>query len=62
MKRLSQELNISIRLLFTKGHLKSPCDGVGGNIKTQVEQAALTNFVEGVVDPIHSVEDAKKVI
>ena len=63
MKRLAQELNISIRLLFTEaGHGKSPCDGVGGNIKTQVEQAALTNFGEGVVEPIHSVEDVKKVI
>ena len=35
---------------------------MGGNIKTKVEQAALTNFGEGVVEPIHSVEDVKKVI
>ena len=51
MKKLAEELNISIRLLFIEaGHGKSPCDGVGGNIKTQVENAML------------NAEDVKKVI
>ena len=63
MKRLAQELKISIRLLFTEsGHGKSPCDGVGGNIKTQVEAAMLASFGQGLVEPIHSVQDVKKVI
>jgi hypothetical protein len=56
-------LKISIRLLFTEsGHGKSPCDGVGGNIKTQVEAAMLASFGQGLVEPIHSVQDVKKVI
>ena len=38
MRRFCEELGISIRILFTKaGHGKSPCDGVGGNVKTQFE-------------------------
>ena len=57
MKKLAEELNISIRLLFTEaGHGKSPCDGVGGNIKTQVENANKE------VESIHTAEDVKKVI
>ena len=63
MKRLAQELKISIQLLFTEaGHGKSPCDGVGGNIKTQVEAAMLASFGQGLLEPIHSVQDVKKVI
>ena len=63
MKRLAQELKINIRLLFTEaGHGKSPCDGVGGNIKTQVEAAMLASFGQGLLEPIHSVQDVKKVI
>ena len=39
MRRLAVELQICIRLLFTEsGHGKSACDGVGANIKTQVEE------------------------
>ena len=35
MKKLAMEFGISIRLLFTEaGHGKSPCDGVGRNMKT----------------------------
>ena len=45
MKKLAEELNISIRLLFTEaGHGKSPCDGVGENIETQVENAIMNDF------------------
>ena len=47
MKRFCIEFGISIRLLFTEaGHGKSPCDGVGGNIKTQVEAVAMNIFGE----------------
>ena len=47
MKRLATELGICIRLLFTEsGHGKSPCDGVGGNIKKQVEEVLLRNYGE----------------
>ena len=63
MKRIAQELNITIRLLFTEaGHGKSPCDGVGGNIKTQVESVMLESFGKDRVETIHSVEDVAKVI
>lgn len=63
MKKLDEELNISIRLLFTEaGHGKSPCDGVGGNIKTQVENAMLNDFGNKEVESIHTAEDVKKVI
>ncbi len=63
MKRIAQELNITIRLLFTEaGHGKSPCDGVGGNIKTQVESVMLESFGKDRVETIHSVEDVEKVI
>ena len=47
MKTLAEELGVTIRLLFTEsGHGKSPCDGVGGNIKTEVENALLTKDME----------------
>ena len=63
MKKIAQELNVSIRLLFTEaGHGKSPYDGVGGNIKTQVESALLNNFGQNATDAIHSVKDVKKLI
>ena len=63
MKILAQELQVSIRLLFTEaGHGKSPCDGVGGNIKTQVESAMLAMFGDKETNSIHSVQDVKKVI
>ena len=63
MKRLCLELNISIRLLFTEaGHGKSPCDGVGGNIKTQVEDILLNIHGNHELEAIHSAEDVAKVI
>ena len=63
MKRLCLELNISIRLLFTEaGHGKSPCDGVGGNIKTQVEDILLNIFGNHELETIHSAEDVAKLI
>ena len=63
MKKIAQEFNISIRLLFTEaGHGKSPCDGVGGNIKTQVEAAMLNSFGQNEIEAIHSVKDVKKLI
>ena len=63
MKRLAVELQICIRLLFTEsGHGKSPCDGVGGNIKTQVEEVMLRNHGEHEVIQIKSVEDVKELI
>ena len=63
MRRLCLELNITIRLLFTEaGHGKSPCDGVGGNIKTQVEDVLLNIHGNHELEPIHSAEDVAKVI
>ena len=63
MKRLAVQLGITIRLLFTEsGHGKSPCDGVGGNIKTQVESALLKRHGQNDMRPIHSAEDVKSVI
>ena len=63
MKTLAEELGISIRLLFTEcGHGKSPCDGVGGNIKTEVENALLRRHGEKDLRTIHSAEDVKEVI
>ena len=63
MKTLAEELGISIRLLFTEcGHGKSPCDGVGGNIKTEVENALLRRHGERDLRTIHSAEDVKQVI
>ena len=48
------------QLLFTEsGHGKSPCDGVGGNIKTQVEEVMLRNHGEKEVIQIESVRDIK---
>ena len=63
MRRLCIELNISIRLLFTEaGHGKSPCDGVGGNIKTQVEDVLLNIHGNHELEPIHTAKDVAKVI
>ena len=63
MRKLAMELGICIRLIFTEsGHGKSPCDGVGGNIKTQVEEVLLKNYGENILKPIHSAEDVKEII
>ena len=63
MKRFCSEFGISIRLIFTEaGHGKSPCDGVGGNVKTQVEAIALEAFGNSENLTIHSAEDVAKVI
>lgn len=63
MRRLCAELGISIRLLFTEaGHGKSPCDGVGGNVKTQVEAVALEVHGNSETLTIHSAGDVAKVI
>ena len=63
MKKLCQEFNITIRLLFTEsGHGKSPCDGVGGNIKTQVEAALLNIHGNNEIESIHSAQDVAKLI
>ena len=57
------QLGITIRLFFTEcGHGKSPCDGVGGNIKTQVESALLKRHGEKDMRSIHSAEDVKDLI
>ena len=54
---------VTIRLLFTEsGHGKSPCDGVGGNIKTEVENALLKRHGEKDLRTIHSAEVVKDVI
>ena len=57
------QLGITIRLIFTEcGHGKSPCDGVGGNINTQVENALLKRHGEKDMRPIHCAEDVKDLI
>ena len=57
------QLGITIRLIFTEcGHGKSPCDGVGGNIKTQVESALLKRHGEKDMRSIHSAEDVKDLL
>ena len=54
-------MQFGIRLLFTEaGQGKSPCDGVGGNIKTQVEAVALNIFGEHELDTIHSADDGSQ--
>ena len=63
MRRLCAQYGISIRLLFTEaGHGKSACDGVGGNVKTQVEAAALAVHGNSEMLTIHSADDVAKVI
>ena len=42
------------------GHGKSPCDGVGGNIKTQVENAMMNDLGNIEVESIHTAKDVKK--
>ena len=63
MRRYCAEFGISIRLLFTEaGHGKSACDGVGGNIKTQVEAVALAVHGNKEMLTIHSADDVAKLI
>ena len=63
MRRFCEEFGISIRLLFTEaGHGKSPCDGVGGNTKTQVESVALDIHGNKEILTIHSADDVAKLI
>ena len=57
------ELGICIGLIFTKSRLgKSPCDGVGSNIKTQVEEVLLKNCSGNILKLIHSAEDVKEIV
>ena len=44
------------------GHSKSVCEGVGGNIKTEVKAVALAVHGTSENITIHSVDDVKKVI
>ena len=63
MKKIAIKHEISIRHLYTEaGHGKSACDGVGGNIKTQVEAALQNDFGQQEVTQIESAEDIKKLI
>ena len=63
MRRFCAEYGISIRLLYTEaGHGKSACDGVGGNVKTQVEAVALPVHGNSEMLTIHSADDVAKVI
>ena len=49
--------------MFTEsGHGKSACDGVVGNIKTQVEEVVLQKYGENDITEIHSVKDIKRII
>ena len=63
MKKLAMKHNISIRLLYTEaGHGKSPCDGVGGNLKTEVENAVLAKIADSEPVSLHTAEDIKNVL
>ena len=63
MRRFCEEFGISIRLLFTEaGHGKSPCDGVGGNTKTQFEAIALDIHGNKEALAIHSADDVAKLL
>ena len=63
MRRFCEELNISIWLLFTEaGHGKSPCDGVGGNTKTQFEAIALDIHGNKEALSIHNADDVAKLL
>ena len=63
MRRFCEEFNISIRLLFTEaGHGKSPCDGVGGNTKTQFEAIALDIHGNKEALSIHNADDVAKLL
>ena len=63
MKKLAMKHNISIRLLYTEaGHGKSPCDGVGGNLKTEVENAVLAKIADSEPISLHTAEDIKNVL
>ena len=43
------------------GHIKSVCDGVGGNVKTEVKAVALAVHGTSENITIHSADDVKKV-
>ena len=61
MKNIAVKYKISIRHLYTEaGHGKSACDGVGGNVKTEVEAALQNNIGNHKVSQIESAEDVKK--
>ena len=63
MKLIALKYGINIRHLYTEaGYGKSPCDGVGGNIKTEVEAALQNEFGIQAVTQIESAEDVKKLI
>ena len=63
MKEIAIKYEISIRHLYTEaGHGKSACNGVGGNMKTQVEAALQNDFGKQEVTQIESAEDIKNLI
>ena len=60
---MAVKYGISIKHLYTEaGHGKSPCDGVGGNVKTEVEAALQNEYGNKEVTQIESAEDIKKLI
>ena len=63
MRRFCEEFNISIRLLFSEaGHGKSPCDGVGGNTKTQLEAIAMDIHGSKEALAIHNADDVARLL
>ena len=63
MKRFCEEFRITIRILFTEaGHGKSPCDGVGGNVKTELENVAMDIHGKQEIFTINKAEDVAKVL
>ena len=58
-----EEFGITIRILFTEaGHGKSPCDGVGGNVKTELENIAMYIHENQEIFTINKAEDVAKVL
>ena len=58
----SQKVSHSDVLVKEAGHGKSPCDGVGGNVKTELENVAMDIHGNQEIFTINKAEDVAKVL
>ena len=58
----SQKVSHSDVLVKEAGHGKSPCDGVGGNVKTELENVAMDIHGKQEIFTINKAEDVAKVL
>ena len=58
----SQKVLHSDVLVKEAGHGKSPCDGVGGNVKTELENVAMDIHGKQEIFTINKAEDVAKVL